>query len=80
MQYVQYSKNLLGVLAKPNPHKPDESHMLDTEISNDLPESLYLKVAIQLLRLFETSFPRIGSLAHVDGNTFPWQAGPPPRI
>jgi hypothetical protein len=69
MQYVEYSKDLSDVLAIPNENNPDESHMLNPDIPNDVLESFYNKAAVQLLRLFDASFPRIGSLAQIDGNT-----------
>jgi hypothetical protein len=44
--------------------------MLNPNISEDILESFYGKVAVHLLQLFEPSFPRIGSLAQTGENAF----------
>lgn len=57
-------------LAMPNEKDPSEAHMRNPDVSEDVLEGFYGKMAVHLLQLFEPSFPRIGSLAQTDENVF----------
>jgi len=54
----------------PNKKDPSEAHMLNPDVSKDVLESFYSKVAVYLLQLFESSFLSIGSLAQTSENAF----------
>lgn len=70
IQHVENCGSMSHALAMPNEKDPSEAHMLNPDVSEDVLESLYGKVAVHLLHLFEPSFPRIGSLAQTDENAF----------
>lgn len=70
IQHVENCRSMSHALAMPNTKDPTKAHMLNPDVSEDLLESFYSKVAVHLLQLFEPSFPRIGSLAQTDENTF----------
>ncbi|KAJ2901766.1 hypothetical protein MKZ38_001386 [Zalerion maritima] len=69
IQYVENRGCMSHALAMPN-EDPTEPDMLNPSISEDVLESFYGKAAVHLLQLFEPSFPRIGSLAQTDEDTF----------
>ncbi|KAH9224627.1 phosphotransferase [Leptodontidium sp. 2 PMI_412] len=68
--YIENYGSMSHALAMPNEKDPSEAHMLNPDVFEDVLESFYGKVAVHLLQLFEPSFPRIGSLAQTDENTF----------
>ncbi|KAE8443747.1 hypothetical protein EG329_001427 [Mollisiaceae sp. DMI_Dod_QoI] len=70
IQHVENCGSMSHALAMPNEKDPSEAHMLNPDISEEVLESFYSKVAIHLLQLFEPSFPRIGSLVQTDENAF----------
>ncbi|KAJ9130148.1 Phosphotransferase [Pleurostoma richardsiae] len=67
--YVENRRSLSHALAMPN-EDATQAHMLDPDISEEVLEDFYGKVAVYLLQLFKLSFPRIGSLAQTGENTF----------
>jgi hypothetical protein len=69
IQYVENRGCMSHALAMPN-EDLTEAHMLNPTISEDMLEIFYGKAAVHLLQLFEPNFPRIGSLAQTDENTF----------
>jgi hypothetical protein len=70
IQHVENCGSMSYVLAMPNEKDPNKAHMLNPDVSEDVLESFYTKVAVHLLQLFEPSFPCIGSLAQTDENAF----------
>ena len=68
--HVENSGSMSHALAMPNKKDPTEAHMLNPDLSEDILESFYGKVAVHLLQLFEPSFPCIGSLAQTGENAF----------
>lgn len=57
-------------LAMPDEKDPNEAHMLNPDVSDDVLEKFYSKVAVFLQQLFEPSFPRIGALDQSEKNIF----------
>jgi hypothetical protein len=70
IQKVENCNDISEVLHIPNENDVDENHMLNPDISEDVLESFYTKIAVHLLQLFKPSFPRIGALAEIGENTF----------
>ncbi|TVY29655.1 hypothetical protein LHYA1_G000890 [Lachnellula hyalina] len=70
IQNVENCNDISDVLHIPNEEDPDENHMLNPDISEDVLESLYTKIAVHLLQLFKPSFSRIGALAQTGEITF----------
>ena len=70
IQNVENCNDISDVLHIPNEEDPEENHMLNPNISEDVLESLYTKIAVHLLQLFKPSFSRIGALAQTGENTF----------
>ncbi|KAK3369100.1 hypothetical protein B0T24DRAFT_533558 [Lasiosphaeria ovina] len=66
IQYVENCGTMSHALAMPNEKDPSAAHMLNPDVSEDILESFYAKVAVCLLQLFKPSFSRIGSLAQTD--------------
>ncbi|TVY57698.1 hypothetical protein LSUE1_G010245 [Lachnellula suecica] len=70
IQHVENRGSMSHALAMPNEKDPSEAHMLNPDVSEDVLESFYGKVAVHLLQLFEPSFARIGSLAQTGEKAF----------
>jgi aminoglycoside phosphotransferase (APT) family kinase protein len=70
MQYVENHRSMSHALAVPNEKDPNEAHMLNPDVSDDVLEEFYSKVAVYLQQLFEPSFPRIGSLNQSEKNIY----------
>jgi len=70
IQHVENCNDISEVLHLPNEKHPDANHMLNPDISEDILESFYSKIAVHLLQLFNPSFPRIGVLAQTGEHTF----------
>ncbi|KAH7323840.1 hypothetical protein BKA65DRAFT_528625 [Rhexocercosporidium sp. MPI-PUGE-AT-0058] len=60
IQHVENYGSMSHALAMPNEKDPSEAHMLNPDVSEDVLERFYGKVAIHLLQLFEPSFPLAG--------------------
>ncbi|GKZ24438.1 hypothetical protein AbraIFM66951_010470 [Aspergillus brasiliensis] len=71
MDYVYHGTNMYDALNTPGCPR-EERGVLDTDISEVKLEALYGEAASVLLRLFQPSLPRIGSLNQVDD--FTWEA------
>jgi hypothetical protein len=65
MDYVDHEMTLSDALKDPN-LDPDDSHVLDPDISQDKLELLYSQMASIVLQLSRLTFPRIGSLLEAD--------------
>ncbi|KAK0117871.1 hypothetical protein ONS95_012191 [Cadophora gregata] len=70
IQHIENCGSMSHALAMPNEQDPSEAHMLNPDISENVLEDFYNKVAVHLLQLFKPSFPRIGSLAQISENEF----------
>lgn len=70
IECVESCSDISQALHMPNEKYPDANHMLNPNISEDVLESFYMKIAVHLLQLFKPKFPRIGSLSQTGENTF----------
>lgn len=67
---VESCDDISEALHLPDEELPDANHMLNPDISEDVLESFYNKIAVHLLQLLKPKFPRIGSLAQTGENIF----------
>ncbi len=70
MQHIEHCGSMSHALAMPDEENPNESHVLNPDVSEDALHAFYAKVAVHLLHLFRPSFTRIGSLVQTATNTF----------
>lgn len=70
LKHVDHKGSISAKLALPNLENPDDAHRLDPDISIDVLENFYGKIAVQYLHLFKPSFSKIGSLEQINENSF----------
>lgn len=69
MDYIDHERTMSDALKDPT-LGPDESHVLDADISEDKLKFLYRQMANILLQLSRLTFPKIGSLVQEDDGSF----------
>ena len=69
IEYIENCGTMSCALKAPT-DDPDEVHVLNPDILEDVLASLYEKAAIHLIRLFQPTFPLIGCLSQTGENVF----------